>query len=133
MLSLCARPISTPRLNPLLDLHLVPINLVIYKGSMTNVNLEDGFTLRCFQRLSVLNIATSDAPDGTTGTLEVYPLRSSRTRSEPSQHSTPATDRRPTIMLHSLTRRHAISGILCMSPCSSDYIFTPHRRIRYSL
>ncbi len=55
MLLSCARPISTPRLNTLRRFHLEPINLIVYKGSITNVNLEDGFTLRCFQRLSVPN------------------------------------------------------------------------------
>ena len=32
-----ARPISTSKLNPLLDLHLWPINLVVYKGSLVPV------------------------------------------------------------------------------------------------
>ena len=51
----CARPISTSQLNTSQYFHLTPINLVVYEGSITNVNLEDGFTLRCFQRLSVPN------------------------------------------------------------------------------
>ncbi len=33
-----ARPISTSKLNPLLDLHLWPINLVVYKGSLAPVS-----------------------------------------------------------------------------------------------
>ncbi len=32
-----SRPISTSQLNPLLDLHLWPINLVVYKGSLVPV------------------------------------------------------------------------------------------------
>jgi len=49
--------ISTPWLNPLRDLHLEPINHVIYVESMIP-NLGVGFALRCFQRLSVPDIAT---------------------------------------------------------------------------
>ena len=58
MLLSCARLISTPRLNSLRNFHLAPINLIVYKESITNINLEGGFTLRCFQRLSIPNIAT---------------------------------------------------------------------------
>ncbi len=43
--------ISTDRLNPLQGFHLPPINVVISDESMSD-NLEVGFTLRCFQRLS---------------------------------------------------------------------------------
>ena len=51
------RSISTPRLNTLLCLHLEPINLVVFEGS--NIpHLGVGFPLRCFQRLSVPDIAT---------------------------------------------------------------------------
>jgi hypothetical protein len=32
-----SRPISTSKLNPLLDLYLWPINLVVYKGSLAPV------------------------------------------------------------------------------------------------
>ena len=52
------RSISTPRLNTLLCFHLVPINVVISHGPQTIPNLGVGFPLRCFQRLSVPNIAT---------------------------------------------------------------------------
>ncbi len=52
------RLISTPRLNTLLCLHLVPINLVISQGPITIPNLGVGFPLRCFQRLSFPDIAT---------------------------------------------------------------------------
>ena len=49
--------ISSSRLNPLLDLHLSPINVVVYYGSVIS-NLEACFALICFQRLSEPNIAT---------------------------------------------------------------------------
>ncbi len=51
------RPISTPRLNTLLCVHLVPINLVIFEET-TIPHLRAGFPLRCFQRLSIPYIAT---------------------------------------------------------------------------
>ena len=56
------RRISTPRLNALLHVHLEPINVVIFHGSQTIPHLEDGFTLRCFQSLSVPDIATRQCP-----------------------------------------------------------------------
>ena len=52
------RTISTPRLNTLLCFHLVPINVIISHGPQTISYLEVGFPLRCFQRLSLPNIAT---------------------------------------------------------------------------
>ena len=52
------RRISTPRLNALLRLHLVPINVVISHGSITISYLGVGFLLRCFQKLSMPDIAT---------------------------------------------------------------------------
>ncbi len=52
------RRISTPRLNTSLCFHLVPINVVVSYGSQTIPNLRVGFPLRCFQRLSVPDIAT---------------------------------------------------------------------------
>ncbi len=56
------RRISTPRLNTLLCFHLVPINVVISHESQTIPNLRVGFPLRCFQRLSVPNLATRRCP-----------------------------------------------------------------------
>ena len=58
-----ALTISTGKLNTLRYLHCQPINLVVYKGSSlsydrTRSNLGGGFPLRCFQRLSVGNLAT---------------------------------------------------------------------------
>ena len=52
------RNISTSRLHPLRDFHLKPINVIISHGSITIPNLEAGFPLRCFQRLSIPDIAT---------------------------------------------------------------------------
>ena len=52
------RGISTPRLNALLHVHLVPINVVISHDPMTIPYLGVGFPLRCFQRLSFPDIAT---------------------------------------------------------------------------
>ena len=52
------RPISTAQLNTLLCLHLRPINLLVSKGSIWRPRLEDGFVLRCLQRLSRPNLAT---------------------------------------------------------------------------
>ena len=56
------RIISTAQLNVSPRVHLQPINLVVYQGPQTNRNLEDGFALRCFQRLSKLNVATQQCP-----------------------------------------------------------------------
>ena len=58
-----SRPISTSQLNALLRLHMRPINLVVYKGSLGRLScgrrhLEACFTLRCFQRLSFPDVAT---------------------------------------------------------------------------
>ena len=58
-----SRPISTRQLKPLLALHTGPINVVVYHGSLGRLScgrhhLEAGFTLRCFQRLSLPNVAT---------------------------------------------------------------------------
>ncbi len=49
--------ISTPRLSVSLRLDLEPINLVIFQDPAIPY-LGVGFPLRCFQRLSVPNIAT---------------------------------------------------------------------------
>ena len=52
------RLISTPRLNALLRVHLVPINVIISHGPQTIPHLGAGFELRCFQLLSIPDIAT---------------------------------------------------------------------------
>jgi hypothetical protein len=51
------RVIRTGKLNALLRLHIRPINVVVFHDSM-RTNLEGGFPLRCFQRLSRPYIAT---------------------------------------------------------------------------
>jgi len=56
------RPISTPRLNTLLCVHLVPINQIVFLGSHGKSYLEVGFALICFQRLSLPNVATRQCP-----------------------------------------------------------------------
>ncbi len=58
-----SRPISTGQLHALLRFHTQPINLVVFEGPSGALrpgipNLEVGFPLRCFQRLSVPHIAT---------------------------------------------------------------------------
>ena len=58
-----SRPISTGKLNALLHLHTRPINVVVYNGPSGVFtpgipNLEGGFPLRCFQRLSFPYVAT---------------------------------------------------------------------------
>ena len=57
-----SRSISTSQLNPLRDLHLMPINEVVYFGPNGENFLENGFPLRCFQRLSQPDIATQQCP-----------------------------------------------------------------------
>lgn len=52
------RAISTGQLSPLLDLHLRPIDVVVFHGSQGIPCFEGGFTLRCLQRLSCPFIAT---------------------------------------------------------------------------
>ena len=56
------RNISTSQLNALLRFHLKPINVIISHGSITIPNLEAGFPLRCFQGLSIPDIATEHCP-----------------------------------------------------------------------
>ena len=52
------RVISTPELNTLLCLHPEPINVVVYHDPSGRTHLGTGLALRCFQRLSLPNIAT---------------------------------------------------------------------------
>ncbi len=57
-----SRAISTARLKRLHALHLPPINLVVSQGPsgalrLGSVHLEEGFPLRCFQRLSPRDVA----------------------------------------------------------------------------
>ena len=60
-------------------------------------DLGGGFPLRCFQRLSCPNLATQRCPWGTTGTPAVRSPRSSRTRGNSPQVSTPTADRDRTV------------------------------------
>ena len=58
-----ARPISTGQLHALQRFHTRPINVVVYDGPLGGLRLgipylEVSFPLRCFQRLSVPDIAT---------------------------------------------------------------------------
>ena len=52
------RGISTGKLNALLRLDPRPINVVVYHGSQARPGFEEGFPLRCLQRLSRPHIAT---------------------------------------------------------------------------
>jgi hypothetical protein len=52
------RVISTPELNMLPCLHPEPINVVVYHDPSGRSHLGIGLALRCFQRLSLPNIAT---------------------------------------------------------------------------
>ena len=78
------RSISDSQLNTLRCLHPCPIYLVLFKGSYVLMHgishLGVGFTLRCLQRLSRPDKATRRWIWYPTGTPEVRPTRSSRTR-----------------------------------------------------
>ena len=52
------RAISTGQLNALPRLHPRPINVVVFHGSQGRPRFEEGFPLRCLQRLSRPYIAT---------------------------------------------------------------------------
>ena len=47
-----SRAISTGQLRTSPPLHFLPINVVVSHDPQGNIHLEDGFALRCFQRLS---------------------------------------------------------------------------------
>ena len=87
-----ARPVSTGQLHALRRFHFRPINPVVCWGPY-QVDPEGGFILRRASRLDAFSgypfqtWLTSRAPGGTTGTPEVCPSRSSRTRDSPSQAS----------------------------------------------
>ena len=87
---LSPRPISDSQLHMLPCFHLCPIYLVVFKGSYSCdgiSHLEGGFTLRCLQRLSLPDLATRPWVWYPTGTPEVSPSRSSRTKDSSSQIS----------------------------------------------
>ena len=62
-----SRAISTARLHVLPRFHLLPINVLVSHGPPESlrsgsVHLEGGFPLRCFQRLSLPDVATRRCP-----------------------------------------------------------------------
>ena len=79
------RPISTGRLNTLLCLHLRPINVMVCHGPylvdpVGNLILERASYLDAFSTYPFRRSLTSGALGRTTGTRELRPSRSSRTR-----------------------------------------------------
>ncbi len=79
------RSISTGRLNTLRCLHVRPINVVTYHGPypvnpVGDLILERVSHLDAFSGYPFRRSLTSHAPGGTTGTRELRPSRSSRTR-----------------------------------------------------
>jgi len=61
------RRISTSQLHTLPCFHIWPINPVVWLGASRSqgpwkTHLEAGFPLRCFQRLSVPNVANQRCP-----------------------------------------------------------------------
>ena len=78
------RPIRTRQLNVLPRVHLGPIYLVVYQGSYLfrdgDLILGRASRLDAFSAYPVPTPLPSHAPGGTTGTREVGPPRSSRTR-----------------------------------------------------
>src|SRR5262249_8838626 len=89
-----ARPISTGKLSRLPCLHSRPINLVVSEGSSVRPEGRRGYLisreasrLYAFSAYPFRTWLPSDAPGGTTGTPEVRPSRSSRTKDGSSQVS----------------------------------------------
>ena len=79
------RPISTGQLNVLPHLHFRPINVVVCHGPyqvnpVRDLILERASRLYAFSAYPFRRSLTSHAPGGTTGTQELRPSRSSRTR-----------------------------------------------------
>jgi hypothetical protein len=86
------RPISTGRLNTLLCLHLRPINVIVSHGPyqvnpVGNLILKRASRLYAFSAYPFRRSLTSRALGRTTGTRELRPSRSSRTRDSLSQVS----------------------------------------------
>ena len=88
---LSPRPISNSQLHVLLRFHLCPIYLVVFKGSYY---LRMGYLiLRGASRLDAFSVypfptwLPGREPGGSTGTPEVSPSRSSRTKDSSSQIS----------------------------------------------
>ena len=83
--------ISTSRLKLSRVLHLTPIKVVVYNRSR-NLILWPASRLYAFSGYPNPTWLPSSALDRTTGTPEVGPPRSSRTRGRPTQISTPTVD-----------------------------------------
>ena len=86
------RPISTGRLNTSPCVHLRPINLVVYQGPYSVDPMGDLISrlasrLDAFSAYPFRRSPTSRALGRTTGTRELRPSRSSRTRDSSSQIS----------------------------------------------
>src|ERR1043165_4729946 len=86
------RPISTGRLEPIAGLPLPAYQPSVLAGGLNPLGGGDlifkrASRLDAFSGYPFRTWLTSRAPGGTTGTLEVRPSRSSRTRDSPSQVS----------------------------------------------
>src|SRR5271156_2419745 len=81
------RAISTSQLRGLLRFHLRPIDVVVFHGSRRDLVLRRGSRLDAFSGYPVRTWLPGDAAGATTGTPEVRPSRSSRTRESASQVS----------------------------------------------
>src|SRR6476646_9259282 len=110
------RPISTGRLNTLLCVHLRPINVVVYHGPylvdpVGNLILERASHLDAFSAYPFRRSLTSRALGRTTGTRELRPSRSSRTRDSLLRFPTATTDRERTVSRRSKpSSRTALMG-----------------------
>ena len=85
IVNLSPRAISTGRLNELPRLHLRPINVVVFHGPylvnpVGDLILERASHLDAFSAYPFRRSPTSRASGETTGTRELRPSRSSRTR-----------------------------------------------------
>ena len=84
-------PISSSQLHTLLHFHLCPIYLVVFKGvyflRMGYLILRGASRLDAFSVYPFPTWLPGHAPGGTTGTPEVSPSRSSRTKDSSSQIS----------------------------------------------
>ena len=84
--------VSTGRLKRLPAVHVRPIDLVVFQEPSQSKTAGD-LVLRRVSRLDAFSVypgrtlATSAAPSGTTGTPEVRPSQSSRTREKAAQAS----------------------------------------------
>ena len=96
-----SRAISTARLHVLPRFHLPPINVIVSHGPSELLTKLGVLILRGASHLDAFSgypFPTSlpgNAPGGTTGTQEVSPFRSSRTRNGSSQHSNAHDGYRP--------------------------------------